>query len=74
MNSLVDFEQLQRLCRPTGPRPTARTVRRWASQHGIAYAPDGSGGIWTTTAALNRVLGIQSNNDQIFLSASEDMM
>ena len=74
MSSIVDFEQLQRLCRPSGPRPTATTVRRWANRQGIAYAPDGSGGILTTTAALNKVLGIQGNNDKIFLSASEDMM
>ena len=74
MNSLVDFEQLQRLCRPAGPRPTARTVRRWASQHGIAYAPDGSGGIWTTTAALNRVLGIRINPDPNGQSITGELM
>ena len=63
MDSIVDFEQLQRLCRPSGPRPTARTVRRWANRLGIAFAPDGRGGIWTTTVALNRVLGIRIHPD-----------
>ena len=74
MDFIVNFEQLQRLCRPSGPRPTVTTVRRWADRLGIRYAPDGHGGIWTTATALNRILCLSNQNDQIFQSMFEDMI
>lgn len=58
MTQVVTFLDLQRMCRPAGPTPRASTVRRWADRQRIRYKPDGSGGIWTTTAALNAALGI----------------
>lgn len=53
---ILQFEDLQRLCRPHGPPPRASTVRRWAERQKISYKYDGSGGIWTTLAALNTAL------------------
>ena len=74
MDFIVNFEQLQRLCRPSGPRPTVTTVRRWADRQGISYATDGNGGIWTTASALNRVLGIDNYADQRVQPVTGDMM
>ena len=74
MDFIVNYEQLQRLCRPSGPRPTVTTVRRWADRLGIRYAPDGHGGIWTTVTALNRILCFPDNNDPIFQSVSKEMI
>lgn len=56
--SVVRFDDLQRLCRPEGPLPRAATVRRWANAQGIRVKPDGAGGFWTTTDALNFALGL----------------
>lgn len=56
--AVVRFDALQRLCRPDGPLPRAATVRRWATNQGIRFKPDGAGGIWTTTDALNAALGL----------------
>ena len=74
MDFIVNFEQLQRLCRPFCPRPTVTTVRRWANRQGIPYLTDGRGGIWTTAAALNRVLGIDNYSDQHGQPITADMM
>lgn len=56
--SILEFEDLQRLCRPTGHKPTPATVRRWATAQGIPYKWNAQGGIWTTTDALNAALGL----------------
>lgn len=55
-DQILRFEDLQRLCRPHGPPPRPATVRRWAERQQISYKYDGSGGIWTTLAALNSAL------------------
>ena len=58
IGSIIEFVELQRLCRPHGPRPSVTTVIRWAKQQGIRYKLDGCGGIWTTSEALNAALGL----------------
>lgn len=58
IGSIIEFADLQQLCRPAGPTPTPSTVRRWATAQGIRYKLDGRGGIWTTTDALNAALGL----------------
>lgn len=59
---ILQFEDLQELCRP-GERPRLATVEKWAQDAGIRYKYDGSGGIWSTTAALNAALGVSAAND-----------
>lgn len=63
----IDFDTLRALSR-LGPRATMKRVERWASAQGILYRYDGNGGIWTTTAALDKAVGIDmsaSNSDQV---------
>lgn len=57
IGEILQFRDLQELCRP-GKRPRLATVERWARDRGICFQYDASGGIWTTTAALNLGLGI----------------
>ncbi len=52
-----DFDALRALSR-LGPRATLARVEKWARSQGIAYRYDGSGGIWTTAAALDRAIGV----------------
>ncbi|KOO80395.1 hypothetical protein ACUDCE_19460 [Stenotrophomonas pavanii] len=54
---ILQFRDLQELCQP-GKRPRLATVIRWASECGIRFLYDGSGGIWTTMDALNEALGL----------------
>ena len=61
IGSIIEFVELQRLCRPNGPRPSVTVVMRWAKQQGIRYKSDGCGGIWTTSEAVNAALGLPSN-------------
>jgi hypothetical protein len=60
--NIVPFAQLQRLCRPTGPAPRVSTVVRWADRQHIRYKYDGLGGIWTTQAALDAAVGLQTTH------------
>lgn len=53
----IDFDALRSLSR-LGPRATMKRVERWAREQGISYRYDGNGGIWTTTAALDKAVGI----------------
>ncbi len=57
---ILQFEDLQRLCRPRGPAPRAATVVRWAERQKIRYKYDSEGRIWTTLAAINAALGLSS--------------
>lgn len=70
---VLQFEDLQRMCRPNpdAPMPKLSTVVRWAEQQGIRYKYDGQGGIWTTLEAVNAALGIGSANDSQAYSPSE---
>lgn len=65
IGEILQFEDLQRMCRPNpdGPLPRLATVVRWAEDQGIRYKYDGQGGIWTTLDAVNVALGVGSAND-----------
>lgn len=65
IGEILQFRDLQELCQP-GKRPRLATVERWARDRHIRFQYDASGGIWTTTTALNEALGIKwsaSNSD-----------
>lgn len=65
IGEVLQFHDLQDICQP-GKRPRLATVERWARDRGIRFQYDGSGGIWTTTTALNEALGLTtpaSNGD-----------
>ncbi len=57
---ILQFQDLQRLCRPDpdAAPPRLATVVRWAEQQGISFKYDGNGGIFTTVDAVNVALGI----------------
>jgi hypothetical protein len=68
LGDILQFEDLQRLCRPSPnePAPKLRTVARWAESQGIRYLYDGKGGIFTTMSALQdavRGRAIPAGND-----------
>jgi hypothetical protein len=60
IGDILQFEDLQRMCRPNpkGPLPRLATVERWARKIGLRYTYDAAGGIITTVAALNAALGV----------------
>ncbi|MDQ7284913.1 hypothetical protein [Stenotrophomonas sp. Sm5341] len=65
IGEILQFRDLQELCQP-GKRPRLATVERWARDRRIRFQYDASGGIWTTTTALNEALGLAapaSNGD-----------
>lgn len=69
---ILQFEDLQRLCRPgTGALPRLATVEQWARDNGIRYKYDGQGGIWTTLSALEAALGLGAANDAAPYDAGE---
>lgn len=71
IGSILQFEDLQQLCRP-GKRPRLATVESWARRQGIRFQYDGRGGIWTTLDALNSALGLRSAaNDSASYSSDE---
>ncbi|HEY0862128.1 MAG TPA: hypothetical protein VGE19_14610 [Pseudoxanthomonas sp.] len=57
---ILQFQDLQRLCRPDphAPPPRLATVVRWADRQGIPFKYDGDGGIFTTVDAVNAALGL----------------
>ena len=65
IGEILQFEDLQRMCRPNpeGPLPRLATVARWAEDQGIRYKYDAQGGIWTTLDAVNAALGVAAAND-----------
>lgn len=72
IGAILQFEDLQKLCRPNAENlPRLVTVERWAREQGIRYKYDGKGGIWTTLDALNQALGIRAANDDDKLSADD---
>lgn len=73
IGSILQYEDLQQLCRP-GKRPRLATVEAWARRQGIRFQYDGSGGIWTTLEALNAALGVGTvvGNDAFY--SAEDLL
>lgn len=66
IGSVLQFEDLQRLCKPRAERPPRRAaVEAWARKIGLQYTYDAQGGIISTVEAVNRVLGLspQPAND-----------
>ena len=64
IGSVLQFEDLQALCRPRAARPPRRaTVEAWAKKIGLSYTYDGDGGIISTLDAVNAALGITAAND-----------
>lgn len=65
IGDILEFSDLQRLCRPraTDSPPKRATVEAWALKQGIAFKYDGHGGIWTTKEAINAALGLNAAND-----------
>ncbi len=59
IGEILQFRDLQELCQP-GKRPRLTTVERWARDRRIRFQYDASGGIWTTTTALNEALGLST--------------
>lgn len=70
IGSVLQFEDLQQLCRP-GERPRLATVEKWAREQGVRYRYDGKGGIWTTVDALNAAMGLTAANDSDKLTADQ---
>lgn len=62
IGSILQFEDLQELCKP-GEKPRLATVEAWARKQGVRFGYDGRGGIWTTVEALNAALGFRPAND-----------
>lgn len=54
---VLTFDDLRAISR-LGERATLATVERWAQRIGLKYGHDARGGIWTTTDALNAVVGL----------------
>lgn len=73
IGSVLQFEDLQQLCRP-GKHPRLATVEAWARQQGIRYQYDGRGGIWTTLEALNAALGLGSSANDATPYRPEDLI
>ena len=73
IGEILQFEDLQRMCRPNpgAAPPRLATVVRWAEDQGIRYRYDGQGGIWTTLAAVNAALGVSAANDTTPYDPSE---
>lgn len=75
IGSLLQFEDLQRLCRPAAPKPPRRaTVEAWARKIGLHYTYDGHGGIISSVEAFNAALGVHqpaANADQL---AADDVL
>lgn len=59
---ILQFEDLQQLCRP-GEKPRLATVEAWARRIHLRYTYDGKGGMLTTVDALNAALGLTAAND-----------
>lgn len=57
IGEVLQFEDLQELCKP-GERPRLATVEAWARRIGLRYTYDGQGGLLSTLAAVNAVLGV----------------
>lgn len=55
---IVEFEDLQKLSKQT----QLAAVERWATNNGVPFKRC-RGGIWTTTTALDRALGLAPAND-----------
>lgn len=55
---ILTYPELQRIVRPTGPKPTVATVIRWANRNHIRYGCDAAGGVFTTVDAVNAALGL----------------
>ena len=59
IGTVLQFQDLQALCRPSGARPPRRaTVEAWAKKIGLPYTYDGNGGIITTVDAFNAAMGL----------------
>lgn len=57
--SILQFKDLQKLCRPSGGRaPTRATVEKWMRDQHIPFKYDGQGGLLTTMEAVNSSLGV----------------
>ena len=57
IGSILQFEDLQELCRP-GEHPRLATVEAWARKIGLRYTYDGKGGLVTTLDAINAAIGL----------------
>lgn len=62
IGSILQFQDLQELCRP-GERPQRATVESWARQIGLRYTYDARGGIISSVEAYNAALGLGASND-----------
>ena len=62
---ILQFQDLQRLCRPDAdaPLPKLATVERWARKIGLRYTYDGKGGLLSTVDAVNAAIGVSPAND-----------
>jgi len=59
IGSVLQFQDLQALCRPNAAHPPRRaTVEAWAKKIGLPYTYDGRGGIISTVDAFNAAIGI----------------
>ena len=58
-SQVITFEELQKMCDPTG-RPRLARVLRWADRIGLSYAFDGRGGIFSTWLALHAAMGVSN--------------
>lgn len=57
---ILEFEDLQRLFRPSmDPPPSRASVEAWARKIGLKFTYNGGGGILTTVDAVNAAIGLQ---------------
>jgi hypothetical protein len=67
---ILQFEDLQELCRP-GEHPRLATVVAWARRIDLRYTYDGKGGIISTVEAVNAAMGLKAANDSDKYDPSE---
>jgi hypothetical protein len=67
---ILQFEDLQQLCRP-GEHPRLATVVAWARRIDLRYTYDGKGGIISTVDAVNAAMGLKAANDSDHYRADE---
>jgi hypothetical protein len=67
---ILQFEDLQELCRP-GEHPRLATVVAGARRIDRRYKYDGKGGIISTVEAVNAAMGLKAANDSDKYDPSE---
>ena len=73
IGTIVEFTDLQRLCRPGDTLPSRATVCAWLKQRGIPYLLDLHNGPFTTLEAINAAMGVRGGGTQ-YRDRPEDLI